>query len=74
MWNNWDQEHWMSSEEIRLFSFLCSRERRTRQPTPELRSPSSQSLRTTERVITINCMVAAFAIAALLVSLIYGLT
>jgi hypothetical protein len=38
-----------------------------------MRLPSKQSIRETERVATIRCMVAAFAIAALLVSLIYGL-
>jgi hypothetical protein len=40
----------------------------------EMRSPTGRSLQTTERVITIRCMVAALAMAALSVSLIYGLT
>jgi len=38
-----------------------------------MRSLRDQSIGEAERVTTIRCMVAAFAIAALLVSLIYGL-
>jgi hypothetical protein len=38
-----------------------------------MRSPGDQSIGETERVTTVRCMVAAFAIAALLVSLIYGM-
>jgi hypothetical protein len=38
-----------------------------------MRLPTDRSIRETERVATIRCMLAAFAIAALLVSLIYGL-
>jgi hypothetical protein len=36
-------------------------------------SSRDQSIGESERVTTVRCMVAAFAIAALLVSLIYGL-
>jgi hypothetical protein len=39
-----------------------------------MRSPTGSPLQATERAITIRCMVAALAIAALSVSLIYGLT
>jgi hypothetical protein len=38
-----------------------------------MRSPGDQCIGETERVTTVRCMVAAFAIAALLVSLIYGM-
>jgi hypothetical protein len=39
-----------------------------------MRSPSDQHVRETDHAATVRCMVAAFAIAALLVSLIYGLS
>jgi hypothetical protein len=38
-----------------------------------MRSLRDESIGESERVTTVRCMVAAFAIAALLVSLIYGL-
>jgi len=74
MWNNWDQEHWMSSEEIRLFSFSAhvsaARGNQLRNCVLRAANPSEQP----SASFTINCMVAAFAIAALFGSLIYGLT